>query len=523
VEEAVNKEGAMEMVWIGVDMGTTGVRAVAYRPDGLSRGEASREYPLYTPHPGWAEQDPDEIVAAVREVLREVSSELARSGRKAGGLALSSTFHSFLAYDKELRPLDRLVTWADNRSQGIVAEIKKSGLDLLSIYRRVGCPLHASYPVTKIAWWLRQHPQAAGQRFGSIKDHVFFALTSEWVVDRSIASGSGLYDLFRLRWDDELLRYLGIREECLPAVVPTTYSRPLHAEAARRTGLPAGTPVVIGAGDGVLANVGIGAVNPGQMSATIGTSGAVRILAHSPRTDDKARTWCYNLTDEIWVLGGAISNGGIVLRWLRDNFAGSERELAAKLGVDPYELLTADAGKVPPGSDGLILLPFFLGERAPHWNSNLRGVLFGLNFNHGKAHVIRAVMEGICYSMNSILRALEEVTGTVREIRASGSFIRSELWTQMLADVFDRDLHVPDINQGVAFGAAVLGMVAAGELAGIGDTANLVGVAKSYRPQADAAADYNRLYGIYERVYCNLAESFAEISAYQAEHAESAL
>ena len=513
-----NEDKAMEAVWIGVDVGTTGVRAVAYQPDGLSRGEASREYPLYTPHPGWAEQDAGEIAAAVELALGEVSSALARSGRRAGGIALSTTFHSFLAYDKELRPLSRLVTWADNRSQNIVAEIKNSGLDLLSVYRRVGCPLHASYPVTKVAWWLRQHA-SAGQRFGSIKDYLFFAMTGEWVVDRSIASGSGLYDLFQLRWDDELLRYLGIRDESLPAVVPTTFSRPLCAGAARRTGLPAGTPVVIGAGDGVLANVGIGAVNPGQMSATIGTSGAVRILSELPRTDSKARTWCYNLTDEMWVLGGAISNGGIVLRWLRDNFADSERELAAKLGVDTYELLTAEAGKVPAGADGLILLPFFLGERAPHWNSNLRGVLFGLNFNHGKAHVIRAAMEGICYSMNSILRALEEVTGTVREIRASGSFIRSELWTQTLADVFNRDLHLPDINQGVAFGAAVLGFVAAGELSGIGDTARLVGVAKSYRPRAEAAADYNRLYGIYERVYGNLAESLAEISAYQAEHA----
>jgi gluconokinase len=511
----------METVWIGVDIGTTGVRAVAYGPEGPCLGEASREYPLYTPHPGWAEQDPGEILAAIEQVLREVSSELARTGRKADGIALSTTFHSLLVYDNELRPLDRLVTWADNRSQGIVAEIKKSGLDLLSIYRRVGCPLHASYPMTKIAWWLRRHPKAAGRRFGSIKDHVFFALTGDWVVDRSIASGSGLYDLFGLRWDDELLRYLGIQEESLPAVVPTTYSRPLHAEAARRTGLPAGMPVVIGAGDGVLANLGIGAVNPGQMSATIGTSGAVRILSDIPRTDPKARTWCYNLTDEIWVLGGAISNGGIVLRWLRDNFAGPERELAAKLGVDPYELLTAEAGKVPPGSDGLILLPFFLGERAPHWNSDLRGVLFGLSFNHGKPHVVRAVMEGICYSMNSILRALEEVTGTVREIRASGSFIRSELWTQMLADVFDREVHVPDINQGVAFGAAVLGFISAGVLTDIAETAKLVGVAKTYRPQAAAAADYNRLYGIYEQVYCNLAESFAEISAYQAEHARN--
>ena len=181
----------METVWIGVDIGTTGVRAVAYRPDGLSLGEASREYPLYTPHPGWAEQDPGEILAAIEQVLREVSSELARSGCNADGIALSTAFHSLLVYDSELRPLDRLVTWADNRSQGIVAEIKKSDLDLLSIYRRVGCPLHASYPMTKIAWWLRQHPKAGWSTLRLHQGPCFFCL------DRRLGGGS--LDRQRLR------------------------------------------------------------------------------------------------------------------------------------------------------------------------------------------------------------------------------------------------------------------------------------------------------------------------------------
>jgi len=508
--------------WIGIDIGTTGVRAVAYAPDGHCHCAASREYRLNTPQPGWAEQNPDEIVAAMEEVLREVASHLDRQGRKPDGIAFSSVFHSFLVYDQRLRPISTLMTWADNRSQSLVTEMKMSGLDFLSVYRRVGCPVHPMYPMTKIAWVLKQRPGLAGQspRFGSIKDYVFMLLTGQWVIDRSIASGSGLYNLLKLEWDRELMHFLGISEDSLPEVVPTTYSRALSAEAAQRTGLPSGIPVVIGAGDGVLVNVGIGAVRPGQMSATIGTSGAVRILSDRPQTDEKGRTWCYNLTDSTWVLGGAINNGGIALRWLRDNFGEAERLEAASRGVDPYEVLIQAASKVPAGSDGLILLPFFLGERAPNWNADARGVLFGLNLNHGKNHITRATIEGVCYRMNSILRALEQLAGPAREIRLSGSFTRSTIWSQVLADVFGRQLNVPNINEGAAFGAAVLGFVSAGALQSIADTGNLITVAQSFQPEPKAAARYARLYAIYEQVYWSMQQAFSEISAYQAEHAK---
>lgn len=504
--------------WIGVDIGTTGVRAVAYRPDGHCLGTTSREYPLDIPHPDWAEQDPDEIISSMERVLLELTVELAKQGYKADGVALSSVFHSFMAYDRNFRPLTKLMTWADNRSHNIVAEMKRSGLDFIPIYRRVGCPLHPMYPMTKIAWLLEQRPDIAKQSsfFGSVKDYAFRSMTGVWVMDRSIASGSGLYNLFNLEWDKELIRYLDISESALPEVVPTTYCRPLNTEAAARTGLQSGIPVVIGAGDGVLVNVGIGAVEAGSMSATIGTSGAVRMLADSPRTDKKGRTWCYNLTDKIWVVGGAINNGGISLRWVRDNFGETEQRAAEKLHVDSYELLTSYAGEVPPGSDGLILLPFFLGERAPNWNADARGVLFGITLKHGKKHLLRATLEGVCYRMNSIFQVLEEVVDPAREIRVSGSFTRSELWLQMLADVLGKEVNVPSISEGAAFGAAVLGFVAAGVLHDIADTGKFVTVAKSYKPNPEISERYKQLMKIYERVYWNLQQEFTDISAFQA-------
>jgi len=504
-------------LWIGIDIGTTGVRAVAYQPDGQSLATSSQEYPLYTPQPNWAEQDPDEIIGAMEKVIGDVVSSLEQYGRKADGLAISSVFHSFLAYDKDGRPTTKLMTWADNRSQGIVQEIKLIDPDFLSIYSRTGCPLHPMYPMTKIAWLRRERPDVFGNSayFGSIKDYAFRSLTGQWVVDRSIASGSGLYNIFKLEWDKELLNYLSISEGSLPAVVSTTYHQPLNKEFARRTGLQAGIPVVIGAGDGVLVNVGIGAVKPGDMSATIGTSGAVRMLTDAPRTDGKGRTWCYNLTDDVWVLGGAINNGGIALRWMRDNFSETEQRVAEKLGMDAYELMSIYAAKVAPGSDGLIMLPFFTGERAPNWNADARGVLFGLTLNHNKKHMIRATMEGVCYRMNSILHSLQEVTGPAREIRVSGSFVRSDLWLQILADTFNQAVNVPTVNQGAAFGAAVLGFVSAGILKDISATADFVTIEKTYTPRAKEAKCYQEMYDIYNRIYWNLQREFTDIAAIQ--------
>jgi gluconokinase len=503
-------------VWIGIDIGTTGVRAVAYQADGQSLCAASQDYPLYTPHLGWAEQDPNEIIGAMESVISDVVTSLTQSGRKAEGVSISSVFHSFLAYDKEGEPTTTLMTWADNRSQEIVREMKRIDPDFLSIYRRTGCPLHPMYPMAKIAWLRNERPEIFNRSsyFGSIKDYAFRILTGQWVVDRSIASGSGLYNLFNLEWDRELLTYLSISEETLPNVVSTTYSQPLRGEMARRTGLQPGIPVVIGAGDGVLVNVGIGAVRPGDMSATIGTSGAVRMLADKPCTDEKGRTWCYNLTDTVWVSGGAINNGGIALRWMRDHFSETEQRVAEKLGVDSYDLMSSYAKKIAPGSEGLIMLPFFTGERAPNWNADARGVLFGLTLQHDKRHMIRATMEGVCYRMNSILHALQEVTGPAREIRVSGSFIRSELWLQILADTLNQEINVPNVNEGAAFGAAVLGFVSAGILKDISSTADFVTIEKTYKPGASAVKCYQELYDIYNRIYWNLQQEFTDIAAF---------
>lgn len=512
--------GNMKGIWIGVDVGTTGVRAIAYEASGVSLASAEAFYPLRTPHPDWAEERPSEILAATEQVVRETADALRYQGRTPSGIALSTVMHSLIPLNAEKQPLTDMQIWADSRSAGIVRALKEHEPALCrSFYERTGCPMHACYPLAKIIWLKRNRPElfARTKYIGSIKDHLFHAFTGEFLIDRSTASTTALYNARTLRWDAEILNFIGITEEMLPPVISTTEARPLAADAAERMHLTAGLPVVIGATDGVLVNVGIGAVSAGQLSATIGTSGAVRMLVGEPRTDDAMRTWCYNLVDGLWVAGGAINNGGMILRWMRDNICHFSEAQMEGLDVDAYDLMTMKASKVAAGSDGLILLPFFTGERAPYWNSDLRGLFFGLSLNHSRSHMIRAVMEGICYGMHAVFDALREF-GEVRDIRASGSFTKSPLWMQILADVLGEPLVLPDNSEGASYGAAVLGFISAGEMAGIADTADLVHAKKVYTPDADNTKTYAQLVDISGRLYHNLQREFAEIAAYQAGH-----
>ena len=506
-------------LFIGVDIGTTGVRAVIYGIDGKAWSVSSEEYALHTDQSGIAEQDPDEIFAAMENVIMETVQEIGAAAVNIKGISFSSVLHSFLCLDQQGRPLTQLMTWADSRGQ-IVREELRNKIHSQAVYRRTGCPLHPMYALLKAYWVKKFQPEVFAKTayFSSIKDYVVHGLTGVRAVDRSIASGSGLYNLYEGDWDQELLQVLGIRFEQMIPVHPTTHSLPLLPGVASRWGVPTTAVVVLGAGDGMMANVGVGAVKPGQINITIGTSGAARMVADAPKTDEKGRTWCYNLSEKHWMVGGAINNGGIAFRWMRDKFSETEQRVAEKLGLDSYALLSSYAEKVPAGSDGLILLPFFTGERAPYWNADARGVLFGLTLNHDKRHMIRATLEGICYRMKSVLDSLEEVTGKAKELRVSGSFTRSTIWLQILADVTGRSIHLPQVEEGAAFGAAILGFYALGLLPNLEIASEMVGIRKVFEPNLANTELYRELYKIYESVYWGLQEPFTAVAEYQRTH-----
>ena len=503
-------------VWIGVDLGTTGVRAIAYDAKGTNICSSEAFYPLLTPHPDWAVESPLQIYESVEKVISEAAAELRYKSKQLVGIALSTVMHSFAAFDENFEPLMDFATWADSRSADIVRSMKNDEKLCRQFYEATGCPIHACYPLEKILWLRRELPEIfSSMRYVvSIKDYLFKNLTDEWVIDHSTASTSGMYNEHKMDWDDSIILYAGLKREQLPKVVSTTYQSKLSKKAAARLGLKAGLPVVIGATDGVLVNVGIGAVRPGQLSATIGTSGALRMLTAKPMIDPQMRTWCYNLVDDVWVAGGAINNGGMILRWVRDKIFHYTEAQLEQLKVDGYDLMTMKASHVPAGAGGLLMLPFFTGERAPYWNSELRGMFFGLSLKHSRSHMVRAAMEGICYSMNAVMIALRDF-GEIKDVRVSGSFTKSEMWLQILSDILGEELTLPNNSEGAAFGAAVLGFIAEGRMKGIDDTAELVQVKKKFLPIAENEVLYKKLYTIFDRLYQKLQPEFAEIAAYQ--------
>jgi len=507
--------------FIGADIGTTGCRVSIYDTQGGLAASASAEYALQVPQVGWAEQDPEVIYSSFLTTAAEALKAFPHPLTEIRALTFSTVFHSIFPVDQEGQPLHPMLIFADTRAQACLPEIRQA-LDTDALYSRTACPLHPMYPFAKLLWFKRERPEifAAAHKFVSIKEFILHRLTGKFVVDRSIASGTGVFDSQSLKWDTVALKFLGMPESKFSEIQSTTYVFSDWASDVLK--LPRTVKLVTGAGDGVLSTLGAGATGPGQYTAMIGTSGAVRLCTDKPRTDKVTKNWCYNLTDDIWVVGGAINNGGLAFRWARDKFAANEQFVAKKLNLDAYDVLARYAEQKPAGSDGLIFLPFLSGERSPHWNANARGVLFGLNLNHGKRHLIRATLEGVLYSMYSMFASLKNLvpdeTNAKVEIRASGSFTRSHFWVQMMADVFGHPITLPGDPEGSAFGAAGLGMLATGYVKTAGDIRNLVGKPRQvFTPNLENHEIYKKLYRIYERVYRSLVADFDEISALQTE------
>ncbi len=512
----------MSSFMIGVDIGTTSTKAVVFTQGGRVVAHHAVDYPLLRPTPAAAEQDPDVIFSAVVETIRTSLLQCPPGPREIVCVAFSAAMHSVIAVDAQGSPLTRSITWADNRAAAWGERIKQQpGSDAL--YRRTGTPIHPMSPLVKLAWLREAQPDvfARAERFVGIKEYVFFKLFGRWLVDHSIASATGLFNLTALDWDAEALSMTGVSREQLSTLVPTTHHvEGLTREMAQQLGLPEGTPFVIGANDGVLSNLGVNAIHPGDVAVTIGTSGAMRAVVDQPLTDPAGRTFCYALTDRQWVVGGPVNNGGIVFRWVRDEFAAAECETAKRLGIDPYEVLTRIAERVPAGAEGLLFHPYLAGERAPLWNANLRGSFFGLAMHHRKEHMIRAALEGVIFNLHSILPAVESLVGTSRNILATGGFARSGLWRQMMADVFNREVVVPESFESSCLGAAVLGLYALGRIDTLDVIAGMVGATHRHSPIAKNVAVYQALMPIFMALPKQLDAQYRQIAEFQQRSAE---
>ena len=505
-------------VVVGLDSGTTATKAVTAGADARVRDLVSVGYPLRVPAPGHAELDADRLCAAAVEALAGVARAAAARGDRVVALSLSAAMHGLVPLSADGAPRGPLLTWADQRGADAAAALVADGR-AGPLHDRTGTPVHAMSPLVKLAALGSSDPGAvrAAPRWGGVKELVVAALCGgPLVVDRACASATGLYDLRGRRWDAEALALAGVGTGQLAEVLPTTAVLPgLRPEVAARTGLPVDLPVVVGASDGVLANLGVGAVRPEVAAVSIGTSGALRVVVREPVVDPGHRVFCYALTDELSVIGGAVNNGGSVVRWAAQALiTGSGRPHPEGEDADLLDAaLLEEAAQVPPGSDGLLCLPYLLGERAPWWRSGLTGAYLGLRRDHRRPHLVRAAVEGVCQQLALVRDALAATGSPVQEVRATGGALASPLWSATLAAALDLPVRLADSPEGTGLGACLLGLHALGVLPDLDAATALVAVHEPITADPGAAELYRRLRPLVEQSTTALSGVLAALDA----------
>jgi gluconokinase len=505
-------------VVIGLDTGTTATKAVAAGLDGEVRAGTSVGYPLLVPASGWAELDAARLRQAAVEALRDVTAQVRERGDVVLAVSLSAAMHGLVPLDGDGVPLGPLVTWADGRAAAQAATLTADGR-ARGLHARTGTPVHPMSPLVKLAWWRQHDPDRlrGTPRWGGVKELIVSTLCDAGhVLDLSCASSTGMYDIHAGHWDAEAVEIAGVRADQLAEVVPTTHViRGLRPEVAAETGLPPGVPVVIGASDGVLANLGIGAVTKGVSAVSIGTSAAMRAVRDTPLADESGRLFCYALTDRHWVLGGAVNNGGSVVRWAAQSFA-APFDGPAPQGEAADDLdarLVGEAASAPVGSDGLLCLPYLLGERAPWWRSGLRGAYLGLRREHRRPHLVRAAIEGVCQQLALVRDALTGCGTPVTEVRATGGAVASTLWVSTLAAALDLPVRIAESPEGTGLGACLLGLHALGGLPDLDQASAIVAVREPIEPDPEAAALYRRLRPLIERSTLAVADVLEDLDA----------
>jgi gluconokinase len=467
------------------------------------------------PGPGRAELDPGQLRAAARKALVDVAGQCRERGDRVIAVSLSAFLHALVPMDADGRALGPLVTWADGRAAEQYEAIVEAGL-AKKLQARTGTPVHPMSPLTKLAWWNATDPDTlrTTPRWGGVKELVLAGLAdAPFLVDLSIASGTGMYDIHAGHWDPEALEIAGVRTEQLASVVPTIERLRLRGEVAAAAGLPVDLPLIIGAADGPLANLGVGATPAGVAAVSLGTSGALRTVVDAPTADAAGRLFCYALTEQRWVIGGAVNNAGSVIRWAGQSFAAGFERPGAE-GEDPDvrdAALLTEAAAAPPGSDGLLCLPYLLGERAPWWRSGMRGAYIGLRREHGRPHLVRAAVEGVCQQLALVRDSFAAENLPVTEVRATGGAVASELWIGVLAAALDLPVTIADTPEGTALGACLLGLHALGELPDLDEAAALIKIGEPTRPDPENAALYGRLRPLIERSALAVADVVAEL------------
>ncbi|GEL16017.1 gluconokinase [Pediococcus cellicola] len=437
---------------IGVDIGTTSTKTALFDQNGHLLTKTMETYPLYQTLPGYAEEDPDEILAVVMRGIAQMMAFAKAKSYPVSGVSFSAAMHSLILMDSQNRPLTRVITWADNRAIKQSEALQKNGIAQI-LYKKTGTPNHPMTPLTKIIWFREERPNlfAQAQKFIGIKTYVFYKLFGQYVADYGLASATGLFNLKTMTWDDQALKIAGISQAQLPRLVATeTIFSGVTAKVAQKMQVSGKLPFIVGSSDGALANLGAGATKTDQLAVSIGTSGAVRMVVDHPVLDPKGNLFCYVLGKDRWIIGGPVNNGGIILQWVQEQWLKKQPRLT-------YPELMNLASQSVPGAHGLMFLPYLGGERAPIWNADARGSFLGLTRQHTQADLVRAVLEGIILNLCVVKQMIEKLTGPIHGVKATGGFAQASLWVQILADCFDQSIEVVDGSTGTALGAATMG------------------------------------------------------------------
>lgn len=485
-------------VFIGVDIGTGGVRAISFTPDLQQIASSYLEHETISEKEDQAEQDPDEIYRNLLRCLSEVTQS-----QKVAGIGFSSMLHSVMAINRQGKPLTPLYPFTDNQAQDKVEKFKR---EVPEFYQKTGCPPHPMYPAFQILWLKEEKPEVFNKAatFLSIKSYILYRLTGELIEDSCIASGTGLLNTHKLSWDEEILDFLGLSSNHLPAVVGGTDPFPI----GKVEGLEhlEGVPIYPGAGDGMVAHLAIGGLKEGHVSSTIGTSGALRMATRGPFLDRKGRIWCYHFYKDWWVSGGALNNGGITLRWFRDKLGHEELEEAKGKNMDVYELFDRMAAQVEPGARNLIFLPFLAGERSPNWRPQMRGCFIGLRLYHEKKQMIRSIMEGVMCRLRTIFELLKPELPDKIQIKASGGYTKSKVWPRIQANLFNIPIKVPHQIEAASLGAVMMAVFAQGKMKSLEDFEPEI--KEEILPDEEEATRYERIYRKHLNLYGRLQTYF---------------
>lgn len=501
---------------LGVDIGTSGTKTVLFSEDGVPVASATYEYPLYTPQNGYAEQEPLDWWNAVVNSIKQVIGENGVPAAEIKGIGLSGQMHGLVMLDGDNKVIRRSIIWCDQRTAKEVTEITdKVGADrLIDITAN---PAITGFTAAKIMWVKNNEPENYEKCRHILlpKDYIRFMLTGEYATEVSDASGMQLLDIPNRCWSDEVLGKLGIDKSLLAKVYESPeITGKITKQAAELTGLAEGTIVVGGAGDNAAAAVGTGVVEDGKAFTTIGSSGVVFAHTSDISIDKKGRvhTFCCAVPN-CWHVMGVTQSAGLSLKWFRDNFCWSEMETAIGMGVDPYYLTDKEAMEVPIGANRLLYMPYLNGERTPHLDPNCRGAFVGLSTMHKKKDMIRAVMEGVSYSLRDCVEVMREMNINVTDMMACGGGGSSPLWRQMLADLYACPVKTTQNKEGPALGVALLAAVGAGLYSSVPEACRAVILPdKVQNPIEDNIGRYEKVYALYRKLYPAMKGCFDELA-----------